>query len=139
MALRPHKKLVVPFEKNEKQLISRVLAEESPSQYIKSLIRLDIESPELLRFEHENWKTMSKDARPYKLTMRIYCDTDADILDRFKEVGSPYSYIKDLICWDMGLNPELARNGHTRKKRAGRGEIVNPFLNTIQLSSEASN
>ena len=124
MALRPHKTFVIPFGKGEELLVSRLRAEESPAEYIKALISLDIESPEMLRFKHENWNAMSNHTAPYKLTMRLYWDTDLVLLDKLSRMESMYSYIKDLIYWDIGIDPDTLPHHKNRGKRGRRKGIT---------------
>lgn len=114
---KPNYRMTMPLGKHDALLCSRVLAEESPSKYIKDLIRTDIDSPDLVRFEHENWHAMSPDSKPYQLMVRFYYDTDADILAQLKSVGNPYTYIKSLIYWDMGINPESIPRHYTRRAK----------------------
>lgn len=116
MPLKPHYRMTLVLDRRDPLLCSRVNAEPLLSEYIKSLIRLDMDFPEGLRCEHENSFPMSEDDSPVNTTIRFYFDRDADIIQRLKEVGRSASYVKELIYWSIGLDPLKTVSEERRKK-----------------------
>lgn len=91
-------------------LCRRISAEKSAADYVKDLIRLDMDEPSLIRYEHDNDKPLSDFTVPINTTLRLYYDSDQDIIDHLSGIEHPCRYIRELIYWDMGINPATVRS-----------------------------
>ena len=105
----------IPLRLQAPALCRRLRAEDSIADYIRDLIRLDIDEPDLLRYEHDSNKPLDDSIQPINTTLRLYYDDDMDIIEHLSGIDHPCRYIRELIYWDMGMDPGKIRSPKRKK------------------------
>ena len=107
---------------------SRYHAERHPSEYLRALILDDMYCEDILRCEHENTKPMAEDAPDIDYSLRLYRGRDDDIIEHLEKQENVSGYIRGLIYWDMGIDPDK-----DRPAGCGRKHNSLPSIKGIEL------